>query len=180
MNYPMIVYPIKMYNGRIEWAVEFPDLPGCVGGGDTPEEAVKDALATLEVYLDEFDERGDERPVPTDFTEEFSDSVDEQIPVDFSYYNRLSKAAEKSGMELADFVDTIISGFLDEYESEEENNIPVMDVRMNKALFVKLEEKAKKHGMDLETYIGYVLTKDAAGIVYPQQPVKFNYWDFSC
>lgn len=51
MEYPMKVYPIILENKKIEWCVEFPDLPGCVGGGDTPEEAIRDAESTKKVYL---------------------------------------------------------------------------------------------------------------------------------
>jgi predicted RNase H-like HicB family nuclease len=29
------------------WGVRFPDMPGCVGGGATPEEAIADATAAL-------------------------------------------------------------------------------------------------------------------------------------
>ena len=39
----MKMYPIHFDDGRTEWCVEYPDLKGCVGGGDTVEEAIKDA-----------------------------------------------------------------------------------------------------------------------------------------
>lgn len=47
----MKVYPIHLENGKTEWCVEYPDLKGCVGGGDTIEEAIADAEATKAVYL---------------------------------------------------------------------------------------------------------------------------------
>lgn len=43
MEYSMKVYPIYFDDGRTEWCVEYPDLKVCVGGGDTVEEAIKDA-----------------------------------------------------------------------------------------------------------------------------------------
>lgn len=46
MDYAMIVYPMHFENGKTEWCVEYPDLKGCVGGGDTIEEAIADAEAT--------------------------------------------------------------------------------------------------------------------------------------
>lgn len=51
MDYAMKVYPIHLENGKTEWCVEYPDLKGCVGGGDTIEEAIADAEATKAVYL---------------------------------------------------------------------------------------------------------------------------------
>ncbi|WP_270512852.1 hypothetical protein [Holdemanella biformis] len=43
MEYSMKVYPIYFDDGRTEWCVEYPDLKVCVDGGDTVEEAIKDA-----------------------------------------------------------------------------------------------------------------------------------------
>ena len=40
MDYAMKVYPMHFENGKTEWCVEYPDLKGCVGGGDTIEEAL--------------------------------------------------------------------------------------------------------------------------------------------
>ena len=42
----MKVYPMHLENGKTEWCVEYPDLKGCVGGGDTIEEAITDAEAS--------------------------------------------------------------------------------------------------------------------------------------
>ena len=41
MDYAMRVYPMHLENGKTEWCVEYPDLKGCVGGGDTIEEISK-------------------------------------------------------------------------------------------------------------------------------------------
>ena len=60
----MKVYPMYLENGKTEWCVEYPDLKGCVGGGDTIEEAIADAQATKSVYLSYLKEEGIELPVP--------------------------------------------------------------------------------------------------------------------
>ena len=51
MEYSMKVYPIHFDDCRTEWCVEYPNLKGCVGGGNTIEEAVKNAEASKQVYL---------------------------------------------------------------------------------------------------------------------------------
>ena len=43
MKYSTKMYPIHLDDGRTQWCVGHPDLKGCVGGGDTEEEAIKDA-----------------------------------------------------------------------------------------------------------------------------------------
>ena len=64
MDYAMRVYPMHLENGKTEWCVEYPDLKGCVGGGDTIEEAIADAQATKSVYLSYLKDEGIELPVP--------------------------------------------------------------------------------------------------------------------
>ena len=64
MDYAMKVYPMHFENGKTEWCVEYPDLKGCVGGGDTIEEAIADAQATKSVYLSYLKDEGIELPVP--------------------------------------------------------------------------------------------------------------------
>lgn len=51
MEYSMKVYPIHFDDCRTEWCVEYPNLKGCVGEGDTIEEAVKNTEASKQVYL---------------------------------------------------------------------------------------------------------------------------------
>ena len=49
----LFVYPIFLKNGKTEWAAEYPSLPYLVGGGDSPEEAVKEAEENKQVYIEE-------------------------------------------------------------------------------------------------------------------------------
>jgi antitoxin HicB len=44
------------------WAAVVPELPGCVGGGRTPEEAVEACQGAMEAWIEAADEDG--RPVP--------------------------------------------------------------------------------------------------------------------
>ena len=182
-NYPMLVYPIRFYNGRIEWAVEFPNLPGCAGGGDTPAEAVEDAMQTLPCYLDAMVEDGMELPEPLDFTEKFINEDEANLCLDASLIEQLAVIAEDNDMTVEGLLETILTSFIEEaksFDNPEEadsEESPILNITMNSELFQKLEDKAKDLGMDLETYIGYVLTKDASNIVYPQPQAKFNRWD---
>ena len=38
-------------DGDVYWAASFQDIPQCVGGGNTKEEAIKDAYDNLSFYL---------------------------------------------------------------------------------------------------------------------------------
>lgn len=50
-NYRAQVYPIKTENGSISWGAMFPDIDCVVGGGNSPEEAIKEAYENLDIYL---------------------------------------------------------------------------------------------------------------------------------
>lgn len=49
--YKMVVYPAETQEG-IQWNVEFENILGTGGSGNTPEEAIKDAQQNLKVHLD--------------------------------------------------------------------------------------------------------------------------------
>lgn len=51
-NYEMRIIPKYDCDGKIYWTAFFPAIDGCVGGGDTVEEAVKEAEENLEIFLD--------------------------------------------------------------------------------------------------------------------------------
>ena len=60
-NYPVHLFSVQTNSGY-EWVARYPDILGCVGGGDTPEEALAEAKINLEVYLESLDE--DDLPYP--------------------------------------------------------------------------------------------------------------------
>jgi predicted RNase H-like HicB family nuclease len=64
LNYKMKVYPIKTNNDKVEWGVEYPDLPGCVGGGDTKKEAIKMAENAKITWLEIALKKGKKIPLP--------------------------------------------------------------------------------------------------------------------
>lgn len=41
------------------WGVRIPDLPGCFGGGESPEKAVEDAVSAMQVYAAWIVDKGD-------------------------------------------------------------------------------------------------------------------------
>lgn len=60
-EYPFVVRPLDANEGG-GYLIEFPDVPGCVSDGETPEEAIangRDALKACLLTLKEF-----RRPLP--------------------------------------------------------------------------------------------------------------------
>jgi predicted RNase H-like HicB family nuclease len=62
--YRYAVAPIPLEEGG-GYIVSFPDIPGCLGVGDTSEEAVEDAQQALFACLDAFKAVDRSPPVPS-------------------------------------------------------------------------------------------------------------------
>lgn len=75
-NYPALVF--RDDEGEGYYAV-FPDLPGCMGDGDTREEALSDALEAAECWLEVQLERGVEIPEPGAQAVEFEHRIEALI-----------------------------------------------------------------------------------------------------
>ncbi len=59
-------YPIRIIPGDDGWyTVEVPDLPGCVTQGKTIEEAEKNAVEAIELWIKVTKEDNDPIPLPT-------------------------------------------------------------------------------------------------------------------
>ena len=61
-NYEIRVFPKLADDGSTYWTACYPSVPGCVGGGDTVEEAISDAQENLQVYLEFLQE--EKRKIP--------------------------------------------------------------------------------------------------------------------
>ncbi len=60
-KYPFEVRPLAPEEGG-GYLVTFPDIPGCMSDGETPEEALKNGLDALKATLEALQEWG--RPIP--------------------------------------------------------------------------------------------------------------------
>ena len=107
MDYAMRVYPMHLENGKTEWCVEYPDLKGCVGGGDTIEEAIADAQATKSVYLSYLKDEGIELPVPKDEGSLPSGKI--ALRVAKTTHKQLLENAQMDGVSLNTYINTAIS-----------------------------------------------------------------------
>lgn len=60
-EYKILLSTFETENG-IQYAAEFREFEFCSGGGDTPEEAIREARENLAIYIEELKEDG--KPVP--------------------------------------------------------------------------------------------------------------------
>lgn len=62
-QYPVEIRPLSTDEGG-GWLATFPDLPGCMGDGETPEAAIEDGYAAAAAWLKVAAECGDAIPEP--------------------------------------------------------------------------------------------------------------------
>lgn len=64
LGYPFTVRPLGEQDGG-GWVVEFPDLPGCMADGVTPEDALHEAADAVRSWLETARRHGDPIPEPS-------------------------------------------------------------------------------------------------------------------
>lgn len=78
-NYEIRVVPKKDISGKVYWTASFPAIDGCIGGGNSAEEAINEAEENLEVFLAYLLEQG--RDIPTEYSEnQYSGKIALRVP----------------------------------------------------------------------------------------------------
>lgn len=106
-NYPMRVYSVQ-YDGSVEWVAEYPDLPGCIGVGDSIEEAISSGKNSLELLLETARDNGVSVPEPSQqYSCEYSGKFALRLP---KYLHRnLSLLAEEHNISLNQLCVSLLS-----------------------------------------------------------------------
>lgn len=95
MEYPVVIEPNTDDEGG--YFATFPDLPGCIGDGDTPAAALADALLALAAWMEVQDERGAAIPAAGASMEEAQEDYCQLI----AERNRLQDELEKANARIA-------------------------------------------------------------------------------
>jgi antitoxin HicB len=104
-DYPFTVRPLATEEGG-GYLIEFPDVPGCISDGETPEEAItngRDALKSVLLTMKEF---GDAIPQPGSLATA-SGQWRQRVPR--SLHSRLVTRAEQEGVSLNTLVTAMIA-----------------------------------------------------------------------
>jgi len=93
-NYPFEIRPLSLDEGG-GYLITFPDLPGCISDGETPEEAIKNGLDAVKSWLATAREFADPTPKPGAST---SGMFVTRMPK--SLYSRLNARAKQEGVSI--------------------------------------------------------------------------------
>ena len=103
-NYPVEIRPLSLDEGG-GWLASFPDLPGCMGDGATPEAAIADAYEAAAAWLAVAQSQGDAIPQPSAGGE--SGRFVTRLPK--SLHTRLVARAEQEGVSMNTLVVSLIA-----------------------------------------------------------------------
>jgi len=105
LRYPILVVPLSDEDGG-GYLAEVPDLPGCVGDGDTPAAAIADAERAIAEWIAEAKRL--KRPVPMPVSPgQHSGRWVQRVPR--SLHGRLAAVAKREGVSLNALVTAILA-----------------------------------------------------------------------
>ena len=104
-EYPFTVRPLTEPDGG-GWLVEFPDLPGCMADGATPEEALREAADAVRSWIETARLHGDRIPTRPDMASWSGKWV---VRTPKSLHRRLSERAKAEGVSLNTLAVTLMA-----------------------------------------------------------------------
>ncbi len=106
LPYATIIRPLMEEEGG-GYLAEFPDLPGCYGDGETPEQALREAESAMLSWIKTSEEFGDPIPVSK---QGFSGQWRMRVPK--SLHAELTYRAKYEGVSLNTLVATILAEYI--------------------------------------------------------------------
>jgi predicted RNase H-like HicB family nuclease len=95
-------YPIELIKEGDQYTASYPDLPGCVSFGDTPDEAVSELATVKSLWVQGQLESGNSIPLPSSYEDKFSGKFVIRIPKNL--HRLLNLEAGQQGVSLNQYV----------------------------------------------------------------------------
>ena len=113
LEYPLEIRPLAQDEGG-GWLITYPDLPGCMSDGETPEEAIANGRDALAAWLEAAKASGRVTPAPGE-----SPSGKFVTRVPRSLHARLAARAKQEGVSMNALVSAFLAESLGRKESAE-------------------------------------------------------------
>lgn len=106
LDYPYTIIPLSIEDGS-GWVVEFLDLKGIIGIGDTIDEAVRDAMDAKEGWFQVCLEEGKDIPEPWSHLKKYSGNFALRMPK--SLHQWVTDSADKEGISVNQYINHILA-----------------------------------------------------------------------
>lgn len=101
-SFPFTIRPLSDADGG-GFAIEYPDLPGCISDGSTPQEAIREGCDAVKSYILSCAQHGDPLPRPREASGQWRQRVPRSV------HSRLVTRARQEGVSLNTLVTTMIA-----------------------------------------------------------------------
>ena len=155
-NYEIRLIPKKDAQGKTYWTAFFPAIEGCVGGGDTEEEAVKEAKENLEVLFDYLQSEGS--AIPQEFEENcYSGKI--ALRTSKTTHKKLAQIADEEGISVNSLINCAIENYLGKIDYSQEIDKKIEEIRETSSQSLSIQQAnylvsafLVKNSKDLATY----------------------------
>lgn len=146
LNYEIRVIPKLDDSGKTYWTAVFPAIPGCIGGGDTAEEAIKEANENLELFLAYLEEERKSIPLPYE-EPQYAGKIALRVPR--STHKKIAELAENECVSINSLLNSAIEHYLGmkEYDYQLEKKISDLQEVANKTLQMQIYSTAMQEQM---------------------------------
>lgn len=100
-DYEVKIYTIDTTEG-VEFVAEIPELKGCIGSGNSYEEALEELLENKIVYLETLQELGKEIPLPKQKKQKFSGKL--SLRLSNRLHKKVANVAEELGVSINQYI----------------------------------------------------------------------------
>ena len=109
-NYKIYAFPIVCDDDTISWGAQFEKFPGCGGGGDTPDEAIREAFENLELHIEAMQKEGLQIPPEDSNTNELTGySGKVAFRMSKTLHKEAIRFAQNEGISLNAFINEALS-----------------------------------------------------------------------
>lgn len=138
-NYEVRVVPKKDDHGKTYWTAFFPALDGCIGGGDTAEEAIKEAEENLEVFLDYLKSEGEN--IPSEYEENsFSGRI--ALRTSKTTHRKLAQISDEEGISINMLINNAIECYIGKIEYSQDFDKKIEEIQKTSSQSLVLQKES--------------------------------------
>ncbi|QUN12935.1 toxin-antitoxin system HicB family antitoxin [Clostridium sp. C1] len=154
MDYEIKMYTIETTNGT-EYVAEIPELKGCIGSGDSYEEALNEVLENKKIYLETLKEMGQKIPLPKQKKSKYSGKL--SLRISPRLHKKISEVSDEYGISINQLITETLAEAIGGY-------IKLMNISKEK--MKQQEELILKENYSSRVYEQFVFSKNYIGGIH--------------
>ncbi len=141
-QYKMEIFSDIADDGTTYWTVRFPAVPNCVGGGDTPEEAIEEAQENLAAHLEYLSGEGYPIPESDLINQEYSGKI--ALRVAKSTHRKLAERAKEEGISTNTLIGNAIEFYFGNQNYDDRLNAKIDKLQNTSSMSLVIQRRTEK------------------------------------